>query len=44
MGKDICKNISQNLVVNIARNFWITLNKLQQMHLKQIKKEQFKKQ
>ena len=30
-------------MVNIVKSFWIKLNKLQQMHLKLLQKEQFKK-
>ena len=43
MGKNIGKNISKDLSGNIARNCLIRLKNLQQMHLKLLQKEYFKK-
>ena len=43
MGKNIGINISKTLVANVARNFLIMLNNLQQMRLKLLRKKQFKK-
>ena len=42
--KNMDKNIGKNFVVNIVRNLLIMLQNLQQMHLKLLQKEQFKKQ
>ena len=41
--KNIGKNISKHLAANIARNF-IMLKDLQQMHLRLLQKEKFKRQ
>ena len=43
MDKNIGKNISKDLSGNIARNCLIRLKNLQQMHLKLLQKEYFKK-
>ena len=43
MGKNIGKNISKDLSGNIVRNCLIRLANLQQMHLKLLQKEYFKK-
>ena len=43
MGKNICKNISKNLSCKCSKNFLIILNNLQQMRLKLLQTEQFKK-
>ena len=43
MGKNIGINISKTLVANVARNFLIMLNNLQQMRLKLLRKKHFKK-
>ena len=43
MIKNIGKNISKNLSGKYSRNFLIILSNLQQMHLKLLQKEQFKK-
>ena len=44
IGKNVAKIISKNLVgANIARNFLIMQNNLQQMHLKLLHKETIQK-
>ena len=44
MGKNIGKNISKNLSGKYSQNVLILLNNLQQMYLKLLQKELFKKQ
>ena len=44
MGKNIGKNISKNVAGKYCQKFLIMLNNLQQMRLKQLQKQCFKKQ
>ena len=41
--RNMGKNIGENLSITTVRNFLIKLNKLLQMHLRLLQKEQFKK-